>query len=76
SMLGVGTGFGANNKVLQNNLASQLIACRAEALPHASDVARLALRDYALGKMLAPDHLEPAYLRNKVALTLKEQGKS
>jgi len=33
------------------------------------------MRDYALGKMMAPDILEPAYLRNKVALTLKEQGK-
>lgn len=76
SMVGVGTGFGANNKVLQDNFKSQLIACRAEALPHAADVARLGLRDYALGKMIAPDHLEPAYLRNKVALTLKEQGKS
>lgn len=76
SIVGTGTGFAANNMVLQNNLASQLIACRAEALPHAADVARLALRDYVLGKIVAPDHLEPAYLRNKVALTLKEQGKA
>jgi tRNA threonylcarbamoyladenosine biosynthesis protein TsaB len=75
SIVGVGTGFGANGKVLQNNLTSQLIASRPEALPHAADIARLALRDFALGKMIAPDHLEPAYLRNKVALTLKEQGK-
>lgn len=72
---GVGTGFSANNGVLETNLKSRLIACRSEALPHAADVARLAMRDYALGKMIAPDHLEPAYLRNKVALTLKEQGK-
>jgi len=72
---GVGTGFSANNGVLETNLKSQLIACRPDALPHAADVARLAMRDYALGKMMAPDILEPAYLRNKVALTLKEQGK-
>jgi len=76
SIVGVGTGFGAHNNVLEYNLKSQLINCRADALPHAANVARLALRDYALGKMISPDNLEPAYLRNKVALTLKEQGKS
>ena len=76
SIVGVGTGFAANNKALQNNLKSRLIACRADALPHASDIIKLAVRDYRLGKMIAPDNLEPAYLRNKVALTLKEQGKS
>ena len=75
SFVGVGTGFAANNSALKNNLESQLIACRADALPRASDILKLALRDYALGKMIAPDNLEPAYLRNKVALTLKEQGK-
>ena len=76
SIVGVGTGFAANNKALQNNLKSRLIACRADALPHASDIIKLAVRDYLLGKIIAPDNLEPAYLRNKVALTLKEQGKS
>ena len=75
SIVGVGTGFGANNAALQNNLKSQLIECRADALPRASDIIKLAVRDYLLGKMTAPDNLEPAYLRNKVALTLKEQGK-
>jgi tRNA threonylcarbamoyladenosine biosynthesis protein TsaB len=73
--IGVGTGFSANNNALQKNLKSQLIVCLADALPHASNILKLALRDYLLGKMIAPDDLEPAYLRNKVALTLKEQGK-
>lgn len=72
---GIGTGFSANNNALQTGLGSRLIHCRANALPHAADIARLALRDFAAGKMMAPDNLEPAYLRNKVALTLKEQGK-
>lgn len=75
-IVGVGTGFAANNCALQRYLKSQLIICRADALPHAGDIIKLAMRDYALGKMIAPDNLEPAYLRNKVALTLKEQGKS
>jgi tRNA threonylcarbamoyladenosine biosynthesis protein TsaB len=74
-LVGVGTGFSANGSALKNKLGAQLIACRADALPHAGDIARLALRDFALGKSIAPDQLEPAYLRNKVALTLKEQGK-
>ena len=76
SLVGVGTGFSAINNALQLNLGSQLVQCRSGALPHASDVARIAARDFKLGKMIAPDLLEPAYLRNKVALTLKEQGKS
>jgi len=76
SFAGVGTGFAADGDALQKNMGSRLIACRSEALPHAADIARLALRDFTLGKFIAPDLLEPAYLRNKVALTLKEQGKS
>ena len=74
-LVGVGTGFSAINNALQVNLGSQLLQCRADALPHAAGIARLALRDFQSGKMIAPDQLEPAYLRNKVALTLKEQGK-
>ncbi len=73
--VGAGTGFAANNRVLQSNLQAQLVACNPQALPHAADIAKLAARDYVLGKAVAPDVLEPAYLRNKVALTLKEQGK-
>jgi tRNA threonylcarbamoyladenosine biosynthesis protein TsaB len=75
SIVGVGTGFAANKGVLETNLELFLTSCHADALPHAADIARLAAHDYASGKMIAPDILEPAYLRNKVALTLKEQGK-
>jgi tRNA threonylcarbamoyladenosine biosynthesis protein TsaB len=38
-------------------------------------VARLAVQAYARGEIVAPERLEPAYLRDKVALTLAEQGK-
>lgn len=75
-VVGVGTGFSASNNALRVSLGTQLIKCRAEALPHAADIARLAVRDFNCGKFIAPDLLEPAYLRNKVALTLKEQGKA
>lgn len=42
-------------------------------LPHAADVARLAVAAYARGEAVAPERVEPAYLRNNVALTLEEQ---
>ena len=70
---GVGTGFGAADNALQLRLRSQLLAIDAEALPHAADVARLAAVAFARGEAIAPDRMEPAYLRNNVALTLVEQ---
>jgi tRNA threonylcarbamoyladenosine biosynthesis protein TsaB len=70
---GVGTGFAAANGLLQQNLHSQLASVDASALPHAADVARLAVAAYARGEAVAPERVEPAYLRNNVALTLEEQ---
>jgi tRNA threonylcarbamoyladenosine biosynthesis protein TsaB len=75
SVAGVGTGFSANSNALQKRLQTHLVSCKADTFPHAADIARLAAHDYLQGKVIAPDFLEPAYLRNKVALTLKEQGK-
>jgi tRNA threonylcarbamoyladenosine biosynthesis protein TsaB len=74
-LVGVGTGFAAAEGVLAENLISKLVACDPVALPHASDLARIAALDFAAGRAIAPDALEPAYLRDKVALTLAEQGK-
>jgi tRNA threonylcarbamoyladenosine biosynthesis protein TsaB len=45
----------------------------AGALPHAGGVARLAALAFARGEAMAPDRIEPAYLRDNVALTLVEQ---
>jgi tRNA threonylcarbamoyladenosine biosynthesis protein TsaB len=72
---GVGTGFGAEKGALVQRLGGLLTGFDAEALPHAADLARLALRDFHQGRAIAADRLEPAYLRDKVALTLAEQGK-
>lgn len=69
----VGTGFSAADNALQLHLGSQLIDVDASILPHAADVARLAAAAYARGEALAPERVEPAYLRNNVALTLEEQ---
>jgi tRNA threonylcarbamoyladenosine biosynthesis protein TsaB len=70
---GVGTGFSAADGALQVRLQPHLVAVDAGALPHAGDVARLAARAFARGEAMAPDRIEPAYLRNNVALTLVEQ---
>ena len=73
---GVGTGFSADAGALVACLGERLLGFDALALPHAADLARLAADAYARGEALSPDQLEPAYLRDKVALTLVEQGKA
>ena len=70
---GVGTGFSAADDALQARLRPHLVAVDATALLHAGDVARLAARAFVRGEAVAPDRIEPAYLRNNVALTLAEQ---
>ena len=71
--LGVGTGFAADEGALARTLGGRLLQCDAVALPHAADVARLGARAFANGEAIAPERIEPAYLRDKVALTLVEQ---
>jgi tRNA threonylcarbamoyladenosine biosynthesis protein TsaB len=71
--IGAGTGFDAEQGALRAQVS--LRACDAAALPHAAAIARLAARAFAGGEAIAPERLEPAYLRDKVALTLAEQGK-
>ncbi|MCI1729362.1 MAG: tRNA (adenosine(37)-N6)-threonylcarbamoyltransferase complex dimerization subunit type 1 TsaB [Chiayiivirga sp.] len=73
--IGVGTGFDAEQGALRTALGSTVARVDAAALPHAAAVARLAVQAYARGEIVAPERLEPAYLRDKVALTLAEQGK-
>ena len=70
---GIGTGFAAADGALRSRLQAQLRNVDAAALPHAADVARLAALAYARGEALPPERVEPAYLRNNVALTLVEQ---
>ncbi|MBS0216010.1 MAG: tRNA (adenosine(37)-N6)-threonylcarbamoyltransferase complex dimerization subunit type 1 TsaB [Proteobacteria bacterium] len=70
---GIGTGFSAGEAELATRLAPQLATVDAAALPHAADLARLAAAAFARGVAISPDLVEPAYLRNNVALTLAEQ---
>lgn len=72
--LGVGTGFAAADGALRQRLGARFAAIDAGALPHAADLARLAAAAYARGESVAPERIEPAYLRNNVALTIAEQA--
>lgn len=69
----VGTGLAALEGALLARLQPWLGRVDSAALPHAADVARLAALDFAAGKAVAAELIEPAYLRNNVALTLEEQ---
>ncbi len=70
---GVGTGFAAGEGALPRHLPGRFAAFDAEALPHAADLARLAVLAHGRGEAIAPERVEPAYLRDNVALTLAEQ---
>src|SRR5690606_33623710 len=70
---GVGTGFAAADGALARRLGDRLASMDARALPRAADRARLAALALAEGGGIAPELVEPAYLRNNVALTLAEQ---
>ena len=71
----LGTGFAADDGALARRAGARAMALDATALPHAADLARLGDALFRAGGAIAPDHVEPAYLRDKVALTLEEQGR-
>ena len=71
--IGVGTGFAAVESGLQATSGTRFRRIDANALPHAADIARLAVQAFARGEIVAPEFAEPAYLRDNVALTLVEQ---
>jgi tRNA threonylcarbamoyladenosine biosynthesis protein TsaB len=75
-LVGVGSGFAAAEGALAEALIGRLGLCDPLALPHAADLARLAALAFERGEAIAPDRLEPAYLRDKVAMTLAEQNGS
>ena len=71
--VGVGTGLAAMDGALATRLGARLQATDPTALPRAGGLARLAVRAWARGEAVAPHEVEPAYLRNQVALTITEQ---
>lgn len=73
AVVGVGSGFDACGGALRRGFEGRLVACDADALPRAGAVARIAAAAFALGAAVDPSFLEPAYLRNRVALTIRER---
>ena len=69
----VGTGFAAADGALQARLQQRIARVDATALPHASAIARLGAAAFARGEGVPPERVEPAYLRDNVALTLAQQ---
>lgn len=69
----VGSGLEAIGGALAERLAPRLAGVDAQALPHAADLLALALPALARGEAVAPERIEPAYLRDNVALTLEQQ---
>jgi tRNA threonylcarbamoyladenosine biosynthesis protein TsaB len=72
----VGTGWATYADVLRGQLTGELLGAEGERYPQARHVAELAAREFQAGRVLAPEQALPVYLRDKVALTLAEQGKA
>ncbi len=72
----VGSGLACEGGILATRLASRLQQHDAAALPRAVAVARLAAAEFTADRAVAPEQVEPAYLRDKVAQTLAERGKA
>ena len=70
---GAGSGFGVQGEALRARYGSQLCGRRADLIPHAREVARLALSVFAAGQALSPEDAAPLYVRNKVALKTSER---
>jgi tRNA threonylcarbamoyladenosine biosynthesis protein TsaB len=72
----VGTGWAAYATELSQRLTGTLHSADGLRYPQAAHVATLALREFQAGHAQAPELALPVYLRDKVALTLAEQGKA
>lgn len=70
---GAGSGFAVHGDALRGCYGSQLTGMNADLIPHAREVARLALPVFVAGQALSPEHAAPLYVRNKVALKTAER---
>lgn len=73
----VGSGWASYASVLSQHLAGgSLHSADGARYPQAAHIAELAIREFKAGHAQAPELALPVYLRDKVALTLVEQGKA
>lgn len=70
---GIGTGFAALDGHLRARLSGLLVSCDPEALPRAAAVAKLAAEAFERGEATDAALLQPAYLRDRVAQTIRER---
>lgn len=70
---GAGTGWGRYEALLQPVLGGAVVHVDGAALPHAEDALALGLPLLEAGAGQSADTLAPAYLRDRVALTIQEQ---
>jgi tRNA threonylcarbamoyladenosine biosynthesis protein TsaB len=70
---GIGSGWKTYGEILTSRISGATVI-GAEALPHAAAALALALPEFVAKRTISGDALVPAYLRNKVALTLLEQA--
>lgn len=71
--VGCGSGFAAYAAILAERYAGKLAAVQVDIHPHAEAIAELALAKWQRGDCLAPEAVEPLYIRNKVALKTCER---
>ena len=72
----VGTCWATYATILSERFTGVLRSADGARYPQAAHVAELAMREFNAGRVYAPEHALPVYLRDKVALTLVEQGKA
>jgi tRNA threonylcarbamoyladenosine biosynthesis protein TsaB len=71
----VGSGWATYRDTLRSRLGTEPRSTDGMCYPQARHVATLAVREFKAGRVVAPEHALPVYLRDKVALTLAEQGR-
>jgi tRNA threonylcarbamoyladenosine biosynthesis protein TsaB len=73
SWTGCGSGFAVHGAALGLRYAGRLSAIMPEVFPHASDIARLAAREFEAGRAVPAERALPVYIRDKVALRTDER---
>lgn len=71
--IGVGSGFSSYADRLPAPFVDSMLCIDAMALPNAEALLHIAARDFKAGKQQLPELIQPSYLRDKVALTIKER---
>ena len=73
--IGVGTGWARYEPILRERFGPGIVELDPAALPHAEDALALGVPLLAAGRGQSADALAPAYLRDRVALTVQEQAR-